>query len=422
MPQPDDVDALEAEPDGSAYDAGRIQAVKQSFQPSAPVKTRDLFSGRYEQIAEIVDVVEQAGLHGAVFGERGVGKTSLVRIMTAGLSTSRVEAVRVNCSAKDSFPRIWHRVLGDIAAAVQSPSPGFRSVPAVKQVDLAQLLSPDGGPDEVRRALAQVVEFLGRSLVIFLDEFDRLEDATVRAAFADTLKALSDQDVDATIVIVGVADNISELVAEHASIERNLSQIHMPRMSEAELREIISTGLRKCDLAIMDDAMSWITSLSIGLPHYTHLLAQKAALRVLDLQERSDIITTVEVQEAIRAAIKGAQQSVRDAYNAATASNRSESLYREVLLACALANTDDTGFFKAGDLRDPLAIILGRIPQFAQHLKAFTGVSKRGQVLETRGSARQVRYRFANPLVQPYVLMRGMEDGLVDAKAVVGKI
>ena len=409
-------DPLEAD----TYDQGRADLIRSSFQPSAPVKTRDLFSGRNEQMTAILDLVDQAGLHGAVFGERGVGKTSLARIMSEILS-KRMYTVRVNCSANDTFQNVWQRVLGELDLYAPQPAPGFEAAPTMRPVDVTQLLPGEAGPDEVRRALSRLVTLLGRQLVVFLDEFDRIANAEVRTAFADTLKALSDQDIDVTLILVGVADNITELVAEHASIERNLAQIHMPRMSQDELRQIVVTGLKKSDIAITDGAMSWITTLSIGLPHYTHLLAQRAALNVIEAPRSDDTITTGDVETAIMGAIDVAQQSVRDAYNTATTSNRSESLYQQVLLACALAKTDDSGFFKAVDVRDPLTGILGRPAQYAQHLKAFSGPGTRGSVLEARGSAWQVRYRFANPLLQPYVLMRGIQDNLIDPAAVVLK-
>jgi hypothetical protein len=37
-------------------------------------------------------------------------------------------------------------------------------------------------------------------------------------------------------------------------------------------------------------------------------------------------------------------------------------------------------------------------------------------VLQKRGSPRQFRYRFVNPLLQPYVVMRGLSEGAVSPK------
>jgi hypothetical protein len=52
------------------------------------------------------------------------------------------------------------------------------------------------------------------------------------------------------------------------------------------------------------------------------------------------------------------------------------------------------------------------IPSFAMHLNAFSSAS-RGPVLKKDGVLRKFRYRFTNPLLQPYVLMRGIKDGLI---------
>ncbi len=56
---------------------------------------------------------------------------------------------------------------------------------------------------------------------------------------ANTLKFLSDYSVNCTVVLVGVADNVNDLVGEHESIPRCLEQIPMPRMVTDESREIL---------------------------------------------------------------------------------------------------------------------------------------------------------------------------------------
>ena len=57
------------------YRAGRV------FLPNTAVSTRALFSGRKRQITLVVDSINQVGLHAVIFGERGVGKTSLANIV-----------------------------------------------------------------------------------------------------------------------------------------------------------------------------------------------------------------------------------------------------------------------------------------------------------------------------------------------------
>jgi hypothetical protein len=75
--------------------------------------------------------------------------------------------------------------------------------------------------------------------------------------------------------------------------------------------------------------------------------------------------------------------------------------------------------FAAADVRDPLSMIMGKpydIPAFAQHLNDLSD-SARGPVLQKKGSTRRFRYRFINPLLQPYVIMKGLSEGLIEPSA-----
>jgi hypothetical protein len=56
------------------------------------------------------------------------------------------------------------------------------------------------------------------------------------------------------------------------------------------------------------------------------------------------------------------------------------------------------------------------IPAFSRHLKDFCE-KKRGAILQKSGTARRYRFRFVNPLMQPYVVMHGLSAGLIDATA-----
>ena len=68
-------------------------------------------------------------------------------------------------------------------------------------------------------------------------------------------------------------------------------------------------------------------------------------------------------------------QSIKSAYYHATKSQQPGHIYKEVLLACALAEADDLGYFAAADVRGPLRAITGKsydIPNFARHLKELS--------------------------------------------------
>ena len=193
--------------------------------------------------------------------------------------------------------------------------------------------------------------------VIIIDEFDRLKTAP-RRAFADTIKNLSDHAVSATLVLVGVADSVDQLIHEHQSVERALVQVRMPRMSQGEIEQIIQTGLSRLGMSIHGEALERICTLSQGLPHYTHLVSLHATRVALDAHNMT--ISDSAVDSAIERALKNAQQSVRSAWHEAIRSSRKDNLFADVLLSCAVAETNELGFFAAQDVREPMRRITGK--------------------------------------------------------------
>ena len=235
----------------------------------------------------------------------------------------------------------------DISFPIVKQTAGLSGEKTQSRTSVATMLPETVTPDDVRRLLKQ----LGKTLIV-IDELDRLEDKRISTLLADTIKGLSDHAVDATLLLVGVADSVDALIAEHLSIERALVQIRMPRMSPPELGEIIDKGLKKAAMTIDEDAKRRIVRLSQGLPHYTHLLTQSAAQRAVQVGRVNVDLTDVRV--AIDTALTKAQQSTINAYHQATASPR-ENMYKQVLLACALAVSDEIGSFAAVDVREPLS-------------------------------------------------------------------
>lgn len=191
-------------------------------------------------------------------------------------------------------------------------------------------------------------------------------------------------------------------------------------MSPEELHEIVRKGLSLVRMSIAQEALDYMARLSQGLPHFMHLVGLVAALKAVDTG--GTLIQMRHVEGAIANAIEQAQQSIREAHHRATMSPRKENLYAQVLLACALANTDDLGYFAAADVRDPMSRIMKRryeIPAFSRHLNDFCE-NIRGPVLQKIGTRRRFRFRFLNPLMQPFVIMHGLSSRLIDRQFLEG--
>jgi len=382
----------------------------QVFTPAAPIDAERLFAGRIGQLRRVVDAVNQKGQHAIVFGERGVGKTSLANIISTKISGPVLPA-RINCDSANTYSSLWKRMFGQITFARTTQGIGFGADVTTTISTVAEQLDSQITPDYVRQVLASLS---GVFPILIIDEFDRIANTQVKTAIADTIKTLSDHAIAATIVLVGVADSVDQLIEQHQSIERALVQIQMPRMSNDELYEILDNGLQTLEMAIDEAAKQEIAFLSRGLPHYAHLLGLHSVRAAVD--GKSSTISLAHVEAAISEALRQAQQSIQSAYHKATTSARKDNIFSQVLLACALARTDDLAYFAAGDIRDPLRTITGRaydIPNFSPHLYAFCE-HERGPVLQKTGIPHRYRYRFINPLMQPYIVMQGKTKGLLD--------
>jgi GTPase SAR1 family protein len=161
----------------------------------------------------VIDAINQKGQHAIIFGDRGVGKTSLANVLASFLpSGPSLISRRINCDKGDSYNSVWLKVFTEIQPSDAAQVAGFAGMGHTPRVDAnADIISPD----VVRRQLATWAE---KSLpILIIDEFDRVDDA-YRTIFADTIKTLSDHAIAATVILVGV-----EIALTSSSLSMNPS-------------------------------------------------------------------------------------------------------------------------------------------------------------------------------------------------------
>ena len=369
--------------------------LSQAFSPATAISRSVLFHGRRAIIRRLIDAVNQAGQHAIIYGERGVGKTSLANVLSDFLQPFTSEAIvsaRFNCYGETTYRQIWESL--------------FREVGLPTKEEFSPFIVSDV-IDTLRRDE-------DRKLILIIDEFDRIQDPDIDTLFADTIKALSDFNVDTTLIVVGVADDIDDLIEEHQSVDRCLVQIHLPRMPMDELMEIVKFGISTAGMEVSDEAVSQICTIFLGLPHYAHALGLASGRAAIDVEKLR--VENRHVISAIETFVEESQQTILREFDLATASPRRENFYFKVLTACALTPTDDLGCFRAADVREPYSHIMGQemqIPSYGRHLHGLSE-EDRGEILQRLGRPHQYRFRFSNPLMQPYVLMRGLQREMLN--------
>lgn len=381
------------------------------FTPNAPVSHKDSLQGRVGEIVRVIDAVAATGAHAVILGERGVGKTSLAGLVqelwSDRVKESHILVARVNCEPLDDYIDIWAHVAEDLLArGIEEESREFVAM-------LERMADGEASAAFVRRCFQACASLV----VVIIDEFDRVLDSETRQHFADAIKGLSDYGVDTTLVLVGVADTLGELIANHASVDRNLRQIVLPRLLDEEVGELVTSRYAQIGMEYEARAVEFIVRLAQGLPYYAHLIGQTSGLAAVVGGRR--VVSESDVLDGLNLATQATEESVRRNYHDAVASPRRDSIHPQVVLACALAERDQFGYFTAASVRGPLARILGRTVEMQRYLKYLSDLSteSRGSLLRQEGRRWSHKYRFNDPLLESYVILKALEEGTLTPEA-----
>jgi hypothetical protein len=375
--------------------------VLETFTPGPAINEVAQFAGRKATIQRLQDIAIERARHAIIFGERGVGKTSLANIFHKDLNTATklVREIAVDADTGDSFDSLWRKV--------------FRRIKWPGDEETLDLQFPQEiEPDHV---FLQLQRFGQNEIpIIIIDEYDRIEDHHCRVLMTDFIKSITRLPNNPTIVLVGVAENILQLVNDHASISRNLIQVPMHRMTNEEITEVISSRIKRLRMRISSDALWRITYFSSGLPFYAHSLGKYSALTAIE-KKTLDINETT-VLASIDSCIADVDYTIAESYTRATEQiYRKANIFSSVLAACALAEMNDLGQFTAAAVESPLSDIMGapfKVSAFSFHLNEMSGPA-RGNVFKKTGARRTFQYHFAEAAMQPYIIMRSLRDGVI---------
>ncbi len=392
-------------------DYARLNKVGEIYTPSYPIEIKNLFSGRTEQFTKAYKIIPQKGLHAIIYGDRGVGKTSFSNILKVLFQSPDLPVCRIACNTEDTFHSLWKNILDSFVITKE------RVVERVSFVKDAQVVEETASLGDfieknVQLTTVKIVELLQKlnNGILIFDEFDRLEDKYFnKKIFTDTIKAISDTLPNITVIIVGVSEDISSLIIEHESIERNLGQIHMPIMTTDEIKGIVTKGDEPLVLKFDESVIDKIVELSSGYPHFAHSLCYHSAYAAIITN--SNIVNQDFLNVAITQTLDSAHESLRNSYRVATLATK-KNIFSEVLLAASMVPTDEYGYFQANDLEPILTTILKeeiKVNNFVFHLGKFC-TTERGEILRVTGSKNRQRYKFKNPLMKAFIRLKMEKD------------
>ena len=261
-------------------------ALRSVFTPAQPVTDRKMFAGRIKVLSRLIEIIEDRLSHVVIFGERGIGKTSLLHILSDLAEESRYVVLHGTCGAGSRFDDMFRKLLESIPLLyLKNISP---TGPEVESGASFASRLPAGSFDarELSDLLAQVA---GIRVLIILDEYDRLENEQFRQYTAELIKNLSDRAAPVQLVIAGVSSNLHELIGYIPSIRRNVIGLPLPHLTSEETEALVALGNSVAGVSFAPGSVEMIHSLANGSPYITRLICHHASSIALD-NGRSNVI------------------------------------------------------------------------------------------------------------------------------------
>jgi hypothetical protein len=270
-------------------------ALADALSASQPVTSRERFAGRHDTLASLITAIEQQRAHVVLYGERGIGKTSLVHVFAETAREARYLVLYGSCGVEARFDDMFRTFAEQIPLLYHAAISPTADEKEHRRTFLDLLGTGPVDPRELADLFTQIV---GTRVIIVLDEYDRVADQGFRRDIAELIKNLSDRAARVQIVLTGVASNLDELIGFTPSIRRNIVGLAVGPMGEAEMREILARAETATGLIFAPDARQLILKMAGGSPYLVRLLGNRAAGRALDerrqLVGESDVIAGTE--------------------------------------------------------------------------------------------------------------------------------
>jgi Cdc6-like AAA superfamily ATPase len=408
--------------------------IQNVFTPALAIEDPARFAGRQDQLNAISMALQSEGTQIVIYGNRGVGKSSLARQL-AGLARGDMTVIDrisippyripdylvVSYECDDSMldiKTLVQRLLTEDAAL--APWIPFRVEKKTASGELGGgvnvkviSLSGKGGTtttlvrDEIEidlyAAFANAVNHIVDSgvtrdgVLFIIDEVDRIKNREEVASFIRSRGA----DPRVKFALVGVGTTPQELILNHESIARQISDgcIEMPPMSAAELRQIFANAhrvLEKDQITFSEGAQDWIIRIARGHPYYVHLLGKHALIKAVE--NKAKTVSEEMAQEALaEIAIKGTARIQETIYQKAIGHS-----YTRELIVKTFAVVEDEEIHTTSVYPRIAAAGTMDISSISVYVGQLVS-EKFGSILE---KTRERHYRFKDSLFKAYAAAR----------------
>lgn len=307
--------------------------------PSGPVILPDQLIGREGQLDRIEKALFAPGRNIFIYGERGVGKTSLAAIAANKQQSSDKDYIDISCAPDSTVRSIVANIASQtvdqnwtsITKKTEQANLGFKWLSYSKKSEVSPIdfASTIIGLSDALEVLKEVASIHSDSPVVVVDEVDRIIDLAEIDLLADLLKQIGDKRVPIKFIFTGVGNSLNEILGAHRSAIRQLETIELPRLSWDARWDIAINALNVFGVEIPRSIYIRLAAVSDGYPYYVHLIVEKL---LWILYEKEGTVTKVEwgdYYSALDKAIQGITAELSRPYDLAV--NQRGQEYEQIL-------------------------------------------------------------------------------------------
>jgi len=310
---------------------------------SQPIQSIEYLYGREQELDRIEKALFAPGRHIFIYGDRGVGKSSLAATAANQYQDSSAPYIDVSCGPDSTlFSIVANIAYSAIHASRLRRTTLTKNLGFEYQFLKAELTSETTSIELHKEitSLADAVEVLreasmlhSQSPIAVLDEFDRIQDARERNLFADLLKHLGDKKVPLKLIFTGVGKSLDELLGAHQSAIRQLETIELPKLSWDARWDIVLKATDAFNLNIDKEIYIRIAAVCDGYPYYAHFITEKMLWCAYEDPQIVSSVTWEHYYAGLRNAIDSVSAELKRPYQKAV--NKRGNEYEEILWATA---------------------------------------------------------------------------------------
>ncbi|MBU3096082.1 ATP-binding protein [Acinetobacter baumannii] len=334
-----------------------ITELKEIVTPAHPVLYAKHLKGRDIQLKKIEQALYAVGRNIFIYGERGVGKSSLAATAANEWMKNQADAdpntyIDIACSRDTTI----FGMIGNVARQATYKSRllkktvkkslninlkwiSYKRDSENQELDFSKDLLDLNDCIELLKEIQSLYLF---PLIVVVDEVDQIKDPVEIERLANLLKQLGDKRVDVKFIFTGIAKTLDEILGSHRSAIRQLETIELEKLSWDARWNIAVEALEHFGVSIDHEICIRIAMICDGYPYYVHLIVEKLLWHLFYKESLITEITWDDYHQAVVDAVDGISSELSRPYLAAI-TQRSQD-YEEIVWATLIAD-DNIGVY-----------------------------------------------------------------------------